>query len=67
MTMQVYIVEYESNGVCLKGYKVVQATSPIEARNKFMMWLKAQPEYDHMWQFNYRVIGDDNSPFIVLD
>lgn len=65
--INVYIVEYDASMVGFRGYKVVQANDPLEARNKFMMWLRSRPEYDSMWQLSYRVIGDDNTPFFVLE
>lgn len=63
--MKVYIVEYDSPPNAFKGYKVVAADNLSVAQSRFFEWLTTQPQYSHLWQLSFKIIGDNHRPFEV--
>ena len=64
---KVSIAEYDSQNNVFKGFVVIKADTVSEAQDKFISWLQKQPTYGHMWQLNFRIIGNDYKPFIVVE
>lgn len=64
--MQVYIVEYVSPENAFKGFVIIEASTLVEVQDKFLKWLKEQPVYQHMWQLQFKIVGDNHKPFGVI-
>ena len=65
--MKVYIAEYNSEVNSFKGFVVLKAETLQQAQDKFIEWLKLQNVYQHMWQLNFRIIGDNHKAFTVYE
>lgn len=51
-----YIVTWASEGNSVKMDDIViTAKSLSEAQDKFLVWLKDQPVYPHMWRLTFNV------------
>jgi hypothetical protein len=52
MIDEVYVAKYSSEGNLEKGEVVIVASTISEAQDKFFVWLKNRPLYQHMWRLN---------------
>lgn len=50
-----YVFEYSSTGNCFNGKKLIQAPNLVKAQDKFLLWLKRQEVYNHLWRFSFNV------------
>lgn len=64
---KVYIVEYESAADSIKGYKVISAETVYDARKMFFQWIDEQASWSGVQQLKFKVIGDNLSPFTVME
>ncbi|WP_461533467.1 hypothetical protein [Sinomicrobium sp.] len=52
MPDRVYVAKYTSEGNVENGEVVIEAKNISEAQDKFFVWLKDKPLYQHMWRLN---------------
>jgi hypothetical protein len=52
MIDRVFVAKYSSDGNIEKGEVVIKAGNISEAQDKFFVWLKGKPLYQHMWKLN---------------
>jgi hypothetical protein len=57
--MRHFTVSYSSQNNVFKGVLHVEAATISEAQSKFLIWLRNQPSYAHLWQltFEFTEIG----------
>jgi hypothetical protein len=60
MTNKVYVAKYSIKGNLEEGEVVIKASTISEAQDKFFVWLKNRPIYQHMWGLNvgFREVED---------
>lgn len=51
---KLYIFDYESIGNIFKGEVAIEANGLVEAQDKFLVWVKKQSVYEHMWSLSFR-------------
>jgi hypothetical protein len=52
MIDKVFVAKYSSAGNVENGEVVIEAKNISEAQDKFFVWLKDKPLYQHMWKLN---------------
>jgi len=52
VTDKVFVAEYSSSGNIENGVVFIRAGDISEAQDKFFVWLKGKPLYQHMWKLN---------------
>lgn len=51
---KLFIFNYESIGNIFSGEVAIEASSLVEAQDKFLAWIKKQSVYQHMWSLSFR-------------
>ena len=51
---KLYIFDYESIDNIFKGEVAIEANGLVEAQDKFLVWVKKQSVYPHMWSLSFR-------------
>lgn len=51
---KLYIFDYESIGNIFKGEVAIEANGLVEAQDRFLVWVKKQSVYEHMWSLSFR-------------
>jgi hypothetical protein len=54
MIDKVFVAKYSSAGNIEKGEVVIEAKNISDAQDKFFVWLKGKPLYQHMWKLNVK-------------
>ena len=51
--MRHFTVSYNSANNVFKGVLHVEAFTIADAQDKFLVWLREQPSYTHLWQLSF--------------
>ena len=52
MIDRVFVAKYSSRGNLDEGEVVIEAKNISEAQDKFFIWMRNRPLYQHMWKLN---------------
>ena len=54
--MRHFTVTYSSQNNVFKGVLHVEANTISDAQDKFLVWLRQQPSYTHLWQLTFEFV-----------